>query len=131
MSAMVAIHWTRQTAVRVPLRRGPRGPRTAPPPVGRPFGEALAAFRAECGVSQNRLSHEADLDHSHIGRLERGERGPSRAYVISIGLALGATTDELDDLLVAAGFLPSSQGVRRLAAADLTWDHSGRVTPCE
>ena len=37
------------------------------------LGKRIRARRSELGMSQERLAHEAGLDRSYVGRIERGE----------------------------------------------------------
>ena len=48
------------------------------------FGRAVRAIRKEKGMSQERLSQEAELDRSYMGGIERGEHNIS---LIKIGRA--------------------------------------------
>ena len=75
------------------------------------FGSSLAHLRAKTGKSKYRLSQLSGLDQAFIGRLEKGAKNPSRNTVILLGLALvhncsAIDCDEIDDLLLAAGFAP-------------------------
>lgn len=42
-------------------------------PVCEAFGRNLRAIRKSKGFSQERLAHEAGIDRSYLGRIERGE----------------------------------------------------------
>jgi transcriptional regulator with XRE-family HTH domain len=42
-------------------------------PVCEAFGENLRAIRKSKGLSQERLAHEAGIDRSYLGKIERGE----------------------------------------------------------
>jgi len=59
------------------------------------FGDALKSAREEKGVSQERLAMLANIDRSHVGRLERGERVPSLAAIVLLARPLGLTPSEL------------------------------------
>lgn len=73
---------------------------------GQSFGDVLAELRLAMGYSQNRVARAAGCDHSHISRLETGQRQPSRAVVLRLAAALGLSADGRDRLLLAAGLLP-------------------------
>lgn len=42
-------------------------------PVCEAFGRNLRAIRKSKGFSQERLAHEAGIDRSYVGKIERGE----------------------------------------------------------
>lgn len=42
-------------------------------PVCQAFGRNLRAIRKSKGFSQERLAHEAGIDRSYLGKIERGE----------------------------------------------------------
>lgn len=82
------------------------------------FAAVLAELRTARGWSQGKLGIEAEIDHSYVSRIERGERMPHRPAVLALAEALEATERDTDRLLVAAGFLPLSPrvlGALRLA----------------
>jgi len=73
--------------------------------------EALAAvlddYLDRDGRSLNRIARAARVDVGYLWRLRAGEkRRPSRDILIRIGLALKLEPEELDELLVAADYLP-------------------------
>jgi transcriptional regulator with XRE-family HTH domain len=68
------------------------------------FSTILRQLRAERGLNQSRLAERANLSHSHVSRLESGDRQPSRPVVSDLAAALGCTDAERDVLLLAAGF---------------------------
>ncbi len=70
------------------------------------FAARLRGHRIRRGWSQSRLAREAGFDHSHISRLERGGRTPSRAAVERLVDALGLDPTAEDQLLASAGYLP-------------------------
>lgn len=41
-------------------------------------------------MSQERLAHEAGLDRSYVGRVERGEHNPTFMSLVKIARALGS-----------------------------------------
>jgi len=66
------------------------------------LGERLKALRKARGWTQENLAEVSGLTRSHISRLERGDiELPSRARLLRLADALGATAD---DLLTAAGY---------------------------
>lgn len=42
-------------------------------PICEAFGQNLRAIRKSKGFSQERLAHEAGIDRSYVGKIERGE----------------------------------------------------------
>lgn len=59
------------------------------------FGNVLRALRTERGLSQETLALEAELDRTFISMLERGQRLPSIATLLSVAGPLGMTGAEL------------------------------------
>lgn len=83
------------------------------------FGHELKRLREAAGLSQNALAKSAGLNASYINRLESGEREPPRPEtVILLAEGLGASREERDRLLVAAGHLPTAMA--RLGPGDPT-----------
>ena len=57
-------------------------------------------LRTEQGLTQERLAHEAELDLTYIGGIERGRRNPTVNALVRIAKALGV---RLPDLLKVEG----------------------------
>lgn len=53
------------------------------------LGQRIRAARREIGMSQERLAHEAGLDRSYVGRVERGEHNLTFISLVKIARALG------------------------------------------
>lgn len=64
------------------------------------LGAAIRRMRREVAVSQEELAHICQLDRSHLGRIERGERNVTLLNVVRIARGLACTPSEL---LKAAG----------------------------
>ena len=47
------------------------------------------------GVGQEALAHQAGIERSHMGKIERGEHMPTLAMILRIANALGRTAGEL------------------------------------
>lgn len=83
-----------------------------------PFADSLKDWRRRRGLSQLRLSLEADVSARHIAFLETGRSHPTRAMVIRLSNALDVPRGERNALLEAAGFAPAYQR-RDLGAEDM------------
>lgn len=59
------------------------------------FGERVRRLRHQRGLSQEALAHEAGLDRSYMGQVERGEKNISLLYVEKIARALGVPVVQL------------------------------------
>ena len=59
------------------------------------IGDRIRNLRNERGWSQEELAHRSDISPSHIGRLERGERGATIHSLERVTNALGVTIEEL------------------------------------
>jgi transcriptional regulator with XRE-family HTH domain len=64
------------------------------------IGTAIRACRRLRGISQEALAYSADIDRSHMGKIERGERNVSLLNLIRICTALQTRPSEI---LAAAG----------------------------
>ena len=52
------------------------------------LGKRIRARRRELGMSQEGLAHEAGLDRSYVGRIERGEHNLTFAALVKISRAV-------------------------------------------
>lgn len=59
------------------------------------FGCRLRELRKRVGLSQEALAHEAGLDRSYVGGVERGEYNISLLNICLLAGALGLPPDEL------------------------------------
>lgn len=59
------------------------------------FGEVVRRERESKGISQERLAELADLDRTHVQRLERGRYSPTLDTVESLARALQMLPSEL------------------------------------
>jgi len=64
------------------------------------IGAAIRACRRTQGISQEQLAYLAEIDRSHMGKIERGERNVSVLNLIRI---CGALQTRVSELLAAAG----------------------------
>ena len=61
------------------------------------FATKLRRLRIKQKLSQEELSFLADIDRTHVGRIERLERIPKIDTVFKIAKALNVSLDELTD----------------------------------
>ena len=53
------------------------------------LGDAIRCARADQGLSQEALADAAEIDRSHMGKIERGERNVTVLNVKRVARALG------------------------------------------
>ncbi|OXI86459.1 transcriptional regulator [Burkholderia sp. AU33423] len=63
-------------------------------------GRSIRARRLELDITQEVLAHLANIDRSHMGKIERGERNVTLLNLFKIARALSCRPSEL---LTAAG----------------------------
>ena len=73
------------------------------------FGETLKKMRLKTGKSRYQIWKFCGLDQAYLGRLEKGDKHPSRETVIMLALALTHNSDkityeDIEDLLYTAGY---------------------------
>lgn len=79
-----------------PVKRGrPVGATSFDADIARAFGAAVRALRTERGFSQESLANLADIERSHMGKVERGEHMPTLAIVFKIARGLGCSAAEV------------------------------------
>ena len=59
------------------------------------FGRNLRAIRKSRGFSQERLAHEAGIDRSYLGKIERGEVNATIEKLYLLAECLGCHPSEL------------------------------------
>lgn len=59
------------------------------------FGRNLRRIRTEKGYTQESLAHAADLNMTHVARIERGEREPGVTVIAKLVRALGVPVGDL------------------------------------
>ena len=75
------------------VQRGrPAGSTTFDAELAQAFGAAVRALRTERGIAQETLANLADIERSHMGKIERGEHAPSLAIIFKIAGALECGT---------------------------------------
>ncbi|WP_367065232.1 helix-turn-helix transcriptional regulator [Oryzisolibacter sp. LB2S] len=75
------------------VQRGrPTGSTTYDAELAHAFGAAVRALRMERGIAQESLAHQASIERSHMGKIERGEHMPTLAIIFKIAGALECST---------------------------------------
>jgi len=64
-------------------------------PILKKLGKRIREIRLSRGLSQEALAHEANLDRSYVGGVERGERNISLINLHKIASALQLSPDQL------------------------------------
>lgn len=59
------------------------------------LGKAIRVVRKARDTSQEALAHLADIDRSHMGKIERGERNVTALNLFRIAEALGVKPSEI------------------------------------
>ena len=89
------------------VQRGrPAGSTTHDAELAHAFGAAVRALRMERDIAQESLAHQAGIERSHMGKIERGEHMPTLAIIFKIAGALECSTavlmSEAESQLAAA-----------------------------
>lgn len=75
------------------VQRGrPAGSTTHDAELAHAFGAAVRALRMERGIAQESLAHQANIERSHMDKIERGEHMPTLAIIFKIAGALECST---------------------------------------
>ena len=78
------------------VQRGrPAGSTTHDAELAHAFGAAVRALRMERGIAQESLAHQAGIERSHMGKIERGEHMPTLALILRIAVALNRSAADL------------------------------------
>ena len=75
----------------------PLGSRTFEPAAARAFGSVVRQCRVELGISQEELGHRAEIERSHMGKIERGQHLPNLALILRLAVALSTAPGVLVD----------------------------------
>ncbi len=59
------------------------------------IGQTIRELRAQAGLSQEALAHEAGIDRSYIGGIERGEHNMTLINLLRISRCLQVSVSEL------------------------------------
>lgn len=82
---------------RSPRAGRPLGAKTFDPLPVQAFGAALRLRRQELGISQEELASAAQVERSHMGKIERGTHSPSLALIFRLAAALSMKPGDLVD----------------------------------
>lgn len=63
------------------------------------FGEVLQELRLQQSLTQDQLAERAGTERSHISALERAEKGPTLATILSLAEALSIPVGHLMGLV--------------------------------
>jgi transcriptional regulator with XRE-family HTH domain len=64
-------------------------------PLSPAFGAVVRKHRKARGLSQEALAEKAEMHHTHVGLIERGERNASLDIADRVARALGSTLSRL------------------------------------
>lgn len=59
------------------------------------LGKAIRSVRELRGTSQEALANQSEIDRSHMGKIERGERNVTALNLFRIARALGVKPSEI------------------------------------
>ncbi len=80
------------------LKKGrPIGSKTFDPAAARAFGAAVLEQRLLRSMSQEELGFKAQVERSHMGKIERGEHLPNLVMILRLATALEVTPGSLVD----------------------------------
>ncbi len=78
----------------------PSGAKTFDPAPALAFGAAVRERRLKLGISQEQLANDAQVERSHMGKIERGEHMPNLVLILRIAKALQIKPGQLVDEVV-------------------------------
>lgn len=79
----------------------PKGTTTFDRKLAVAFGSIVREKRISIHLSQEDLAYSAQVERSHMGKIERGLHMPNLALILKLSKALSVTPGELVDLAVA------------------------------
>ena len=83
--------------IRKPKRGRPVGAKTFDPAPALAFGATIRDMRLELGLSQEELANSAQVERSHMGKIERGEHLPNLVLILRLAKALSVRPGLLVD----------------------------------
>ncbi len=86
--------------IKKPKPGRPHGAKTFDPAPALAFGGAVKERRLELGLSQEELAGFAQVERSHMGKIERGEHLPNLVLILRLAKALSVKPGFLVDRAV-------------------------------
>ncbi len=83
--------------IRKPKQGRPLGAKTFDPAPAQAFGAAVRELRIQSGFSQEELANVAQVERSHMGKIERGEHMPNLIMILRLSRALSVSPGVLVD----------------------------------
>jgi transcriptional regulator with XRE-family HTH domain len=83
-----------------PTAGRPRGTKSFDPAPAIAFGAAVRESRLKVGLSQEELASTAQVERSHMGKIERGEHMPNLVLILRLAKSLAVTPGYLLDRAV-------------------------------
>ncbi|MBO9356056.1 helix-turn-helix domain-containing protein [Bordetella petrii] len=79
-----------------PIHKGrPPGTTTFQSAPAKAFGQAVRSARLRQAMAQETLAHDASIERSHMGKIERGEHMPNLAMIFRIAKGLNCNASAL------------------------------------
>lgn len=88
--------------IKKPKRGRPLGAKTFDPAPAIAFGAAVRERRIQRGISQEELANVAQVERSHMGKIERGEHMPNLVMILRLARALSVNPGVLVDQVAAS-----------------------------
>lgn len=83
-----------------PTAGRPRGTKSFDPAPAIAFGAAVRERRLKVGIFQEELASTAQVERSHMGKIERGEHMPNFVLILRLAKALDLKPGQLVDRAV-------------------------------
>ena len=80
-----------------PTAGRPKGTKSFDPAPAIAFGKAVRERRLQIGISQEELANRAQVERSHMGKIERGEHMPNFVLILRLANALQISPGTLVD----------------------------------
>ena len=91
--------------IKKPKQGRPKGAKTFDPAPALAFGVAVRQRRLEIGISQEELASSAQVERSHMGKIERGEHMPNLVMILRLARALSVKPGVLVDQVASSIFV--------------------------
>lgn len=85
---------------KIPKAGRPKGTTSFDPTPAIAFGKAVRERRLKVEISQEELASLAQVERSHMGKIERGEHMPNFVLILKLAKALAVTPGQLVDRAV-------------------------------